>query len=189
MKKISFALFVLLMLAGCSQQQAPQTSATSSAPNQMMETMTGPVTFEEISVTPVDVLDLFTKEQPDAFIYAIKLETSRRHGHVYELDGIDEKAKREHEWTVHPGTAEILSQSSSRSDDREKALTKEQLARIPELVQSALADVGESATLEEWQASYELRRPILEMEINRKGGGDVEKYFNLDTGELIKKDW
>lgn len=189
MKKIPGLFLLLFILSACTQTPTisqSSNSATNAGTESSVSAKSGKIAFTEITVKPVELYDLLAEELPSAALTKIALETSVRYGFIYEAEALDQTNRREYEWRIHPATKEIIRQEESRSLDRETALTREQVEKITEIVDSVLAGAGTNARLDGWSAEVEAGRPILEVELAGISGS--EKYFNLDTGALIRID-
>ena len=128
-----------------------------------------------------DALKVFTDKYPDTKL--AKLGLDRKNGEFYyEIEGFDEN--KEHEMEIK------ASDGSIAEDKVEKALDVAHLGRVEDLIAKALKDAGSDYKLHSFSIEYEEDTAYteLEIEVENAKGRDMDYKYNLDTGELIKKD-
>lgn len=142
---------------------------------------------ENVIMNPVEAFDIFLDKYPDAKVTEIKLEENK--GQLrYKIEGF--KDNTEYELKINSVGGEILKESVDKdNDDRNDGeITRIQIEKVTDLVNEALADAGNNASLDEWQVEMNDGIAELEIELDLSGVGEVEYKYNVDTGELIEKD-
>lgn len=141
---------------------------------------------ENETMDPVEAFDIFLDKYPNAKVTQIELEKDMD-SFQYKVEGFEENT--EYELKIDPTDGAIIKESIDTDDDHDDGeITREQTEKITGLVDQALADVEEDATLKEWQLDVDDGIVKLEIELNKPGLEDIEYKFNVDTGELIEKD-
>ena len=83
----------------------------------------------------------------------------------------------------------IIKESTDTDDDQdEMEITREQVAKVMDLVDLSLSEAGEDAKLKEWTIDGDDGMVKLEVEMDTDGLADMEYTYNIETGELIEKD-
>ena len=135
-----------------------------------------------------DALKVFTDKYPDTKL--AKLGLDRKNGEFYyEIEGFDEN--KEHEMEIKASDGSIAEDKVEKEDTSgKKALDVARLGRVEDLIAEALKDAGSDYKLHSFSIEYEEDSAYteLEIEVENAKGRDMDYKYNLDTGELIKKD-
>ncbi|MGO1469663.1 MAG: PepSY domain-containing protein [Tissierella sp.] len=143
------------------------------------------IRYEEIKLTPSEAFQVFVEKYPNTTVKEVELDT-KSNSYVYKVEGYD-KEKR-YKLYINPVDGSILELKEKLRKGSHIELTKINTEKIQDLVDSALKDAGEGSVIDEWSLEIEDGMLELKVEIDLKDGEDVEYKYNLETGELIKKD-
>lgn len=137
-------------------------------------------------INPVEVYDIYKSKYPETKVKEIELE-SEYGFYIYEIEGYDDKHK--YELKIHPLSGEILKEKTKRNKGIQGEITRNHIEKVASLVKSTLKDGGNEASLYEWEVEYEKGIPELEVEMILAGQTILEYEYNLETGNLIEKEW
>ena len=85
--------------------------------------------------------------------------------------------------------ATILKENTDKDDDLdEMEITREQVEKVMDLVDKALSEAEDGATLKEWTIDADDGLVKLEVELDVDGFDDQERTYNIETGELLEID-
>lgn len=142
--------------------------------------------FANFRITPEGAFDIFMEKHPDATVDKMQVEKSMGN-FLYKVEGYDEM--REYETEIHPLTGEITKDDNEADNDMDgMELTRPLIEKVTAIVDKAIADAGEGALLHEWTLEMDDGIAELEVEIDKKGLGQVEYTYNAETGKLIDMD-
>lgn len=137
-------------------------------------------------VDPVEVYNIYKSKYPESKVKEIELE-SEYGFYVYEVEGYDRENK--YELKIHPLSGEILKEKTKRNKGLQGEITKNHIEKVASLVESTLEDVNSEAYLHGWEVEYEKGIPELEVELVLEDRTKLEYQYNLDTGNLLEKEW
>ena len=198
MKKIILLAGLTLALAGCQPSTgnvnqntpAPEPSKNEvQAENHEADVQTeNRETPDAKMISLEDALKVFTDKYPDAKFEELSLD--RENGEFYyEIEGFDESKEYEMEIKASDGS---IAKDKVETDDTsgKKALDVAHLGRVEDLIAESLKDAGSDYKLHSFSIEYEEGPAYTELEIELENakGQDLDYKYNLDTGELIKKD-
>lgn len=209
-KKYMFILVIVFtfVLSACSSNDMNKNDGNQSTDNQespgsqenrenqgnqdtpgSQENQTGngneATTNTDLKVTPTDAYDQYIKEFPDTKVKKVHLDQNNG-SYVYEVKGFDDT--KEYKMKINPMNGEVIESKSELDADVNKEIPKEPLNNVLTIVDEALQDAGQDATLDEWEVDYDNGDLVLEVEIDLANGEDVDYKYNLETEEWIKKD-
>lgn len=209
-KKYMFILVIVFtfVLSACSSNDMNKNDGNQSTDNQespgsqenrenqgnqdtpgSQENQTGngneATTNTDLKVTPTDAYDQYIKEFPDTKVKKVHLDQNNG-SYVYEVKGFDDI--KEYKMKINPMNGEVIESKSELDADVNKEIPKEPLNNVLTIVDEALQDAGQDATLDEWEVDYDNGDLVLEVEIDLANGEDVDYKYNLETEEWIKKD-
>ncbi|MCK9216976.1 MAG: PepSY domain-containing protein [Firmicutes bacterium] len=143
------------------------------------------VAYQKISITATEAFDIYMERYPNTQVKEIELD-SRNNVFVYKVEGFDES--KVYKVYIDADTGNILNTEEKLSRDRHRGFSKDNLNKVEELVNMAIAAEGIGARLDDWEIEIENGVLVLEIEIDKIVGRDVKYKYNLETGELILKD-
>lgn len=196
-KKTLLSLVALssLALAACDTTDDMNDNDTNTTPpveepaDDTADDTTGDTTDEKtdnVTFLPEEVYDVFLDKYPNAVVTKIQLD-KKTNGYEYEVQGFE--GDTEYELKIDPNDGSILKDKSEKDNDiDEKEITRDQVLKVLDLVDAALAEAGAEATLKEWTIDEDDGIVKLEVEMDIDGLDDPEYSYNVETGELIDKD-
>lgn len=144
------------------------------------------VVYEDIKLTPGEVFNIYVKKYPDVKVNKLALDFDRG-SYVYEVEGYDDSNK--YELKIGPVDGKILKEEQKQRDDNDTGeITIENVDKIPELIDKALKDAGNSYKVDEWELKFQNGQSIFEIEVVDVNDHDIEYKYNINTMELIEKD-
>ena len=189
-KKVLISILSIFLLVGCTQSDKPETSKPNDVPVVRPNETPKPgqnigIDYsEKIKFSVIDIYDNYIEEFDGVSLYNIEL-TLKELGYVYELEGSD--TNDEHEATYDAITGEKIKYKKDTKDSTKVALTKDDLFKIENLFNDAHADAGDAYRLDEWTLEVKDGTKIFEIELKDVSRHEIEYKYNLDTGELLKK--
>lgn len=163
-----------------------ESQAESQAESQMESQAAGQVDDDMISLA--DAVKVFTDKYPGASIEEIGFERETKIAQ-YKIDGFDET--HEYELTLSAKDGSIVKEEAEKDRTSEnKAIDLSLLSKVDELIENALQDAGQEYSLDSYSVDFEESGSYnqLDIEVKTKDGKDIEYEYNLETGELVKKD-
>nr|WP_300004973.1 PepSY domain-containing protein [Tissierella sp.] len=142
------------------------------------------VRYEDIKLTPANAFEIFMEKYPNAKIKKVELDT-KSSSYVYKVKGYDEE--KEYKLYINPVDGNIVKLKEKIQKQGPKDLTKNGLEKIQALVDKSLQDAGDGSRVDEWELEVDKGILILEVEVELKGGKEIEYKYNLESGELIRK--
>lgn len=107
--------------------------------------------------------------------------------YVYKMEGFD--GTSEHEFEINSLDGSLIKKEMDMDQDFEGEITREHVEKIESFVDKAKADAGVGATVYEWTLSYDDGRVLMEIEMKEIGKMDLEYIYDVDTGNLLEKDY
>ena len=188
MKKLILIMALALGFAGC--QKPANTPAPAKADTQTeskADVKTDTNADAEIIIL-ADAVKVFTNKYPNASIEDISFEKEMS-GAQYEIEGFDET--HEYDLKIYAIDGSIIKEEAEkdRTSDN-KTIDLSLLSKVDELIEAALKDAGTDYYLDSYSLDFEESGSFnqLEIEVKTKAGKDIEYEYNLESGELIKKD-
>lgn len=144
------------------------------------------VAYEDIKLTPREVFNIYVKKYPNVKVNKLALDFDRG-SYVYEVEGYDDSNK--YELKIEPLDGKVLTEEQKQRDDNDTGeITIENVDKIPELIDKALKDAGNSYKVDEWELKYENGQSIFKIEVYDVNDRDIEYKYNISTMQLIEKD-
>ena len=142
--------------------------------------------YEDLVVLPEEAFDIFIEKYPSVKVDKIKLD--RDMGiYYYKIEGFLDNS--EYEVKIDPIDGSIIKEKIENDDDMDEVeISRDNIAKIKALVDKALHETSEDAVLDEWTVEMDDGILELKLEIERKGLDEIERTYNLETGELIELD-
>lgn len=190
-KIVLISILSVFLLVGCAQNEKPETSKPNDVPVEKPNETQKPDEnvdadySDEIKFSAIDIYDKYLEEFDGVSLYNIELSLQQL-GYVYELEGSD--ANDEHEVTYDAISGEKIKYEKDTKDSTKVALTKEDLLKIENLFNDAHADAGDTYRLDEWTLKVKDGIKLFEIELKDASRHEIEYKYNLDSGELLKKD-
>lgn len=142
--------------------------------------------YTNIKIKPEEAFDIFMEKYPTTKITKVKLDKEMGK-FVYNLEGFERN--KEYEVKIDSVNGNIIKEYMETDDDMdEMEITRVNVEKIIDLVEKAMAEAGVDAKLEEWTLDTDDGRVKLEVEMDKKGFGDLEYTYDVETGELIEID-
>ncbi len=107
----------------------------------------------------------------------------------YKIEGFDETHEYDIKISAKDGSM-IKEEAEKDRTSENKAIDLSLLTKVNELIENALQDAGQEYSLDSYSVDFEECGSYnqLDIEVKTKAGKDVEYEYNLETGELVKKD-
>ena len=102
------------------------------------------VKYEDIKLTPTDVLNMYQEKYPNTTVKEVELEAKSK-SYVYKVSGYD--AEKEYKIHINPRTGDITKVTEKVSKGLYTHISGEHTDKIQELVDKTLRDVGENSEL------------------------------------------
>ncbi|MDU5201184.1 PepSY domain-containing protein [Finegoldia magna] len=135
-----------------------------------------------------DALKVFTNKYPEANIEDISFDKDRQTS-KYEIEAFDESNEYNIEISAKDGSI-IKDNSEKDHTANKKAIDNGLVSKVDGLIVDTLKDAGSDYYLDSYSIEYDETKAYtqLEIEVKNSSGKDIEYKYNLETGELIKKD-
>lgn len=140
-------------------------------------------------VTPGQAFQTFMDKYPDVTVNKIELDSDDGSAYMYKLEGFD--SQKEYEVKIDPNSGDIVKEETDNDDDdnrKKEELTMEDIDRIKGYIEETLRDVDPEYRIHEWQLEKENGQPIFEIEVVNESGHDIDYKYNVESGEMLKKD-
>lgn len=183
---ISVILIMIFILTACTTKPTNDNSnlRKSTSIDRPLDSDV-PIPIWDIKLSPEEAYDAFKKIYPKAKVKEIELD-KKDNFYVYEVEGYDGNIK--HEVKIDPYKGDVL-KVETEIDSKEKGeILREDLAKIPELIEKALKDAGEDFQPEEWSLEIKRGRIVFEVDVIDDNYREIEYKYDLKTGKLIEKD-
>jgi uncharacterized membrane protein YkoI len=183
---VSIILIIIFILTACITKPAnkdlnPEKSSSIDRPLEGDD----PILIWDIKLSPEEAYDIFKKIYPKAEIKEMELDR-KDNFYVYEIEGCDGNIK--HEMKIDPYNGNVLKVETEFEGKEKGEILREDLAKIPELIEKALDDAGEDFQPEEWSVEIKRGKVVFEVDVIDSNYREIEYKYNLKTGDLIEKD-
>lgn len=192
MKKIIVMLVLALGLVGCQKpadtpNPAEPSKQTESQVESQAEGQTESQTDDDM-ISLADAVKVFIDKSPGASIEEISFERETK-STQYEIEGFDETHEYDIKISAKDGSV-IKEEAEKDRTSKNKAIDLSLLSKVDELIDNALQDAGQEYSLDSYSVDFEESGSYnqLDIEVKTEAGKDIEYEYNLETGELIKKD-
>ena len=107
------------------------------------------VAYEDIKLTPGEALNIYVKKYPNVKANKLELDLDRG-SYVYEVEGYDDS--NNYELKIDPLDGKVLKEEQKQRDDNDTGeITIENVNKIPQLIDKALKDAGNSYKVDKWE--------------------------------------
>lgn len=191
MKKFILVLVFAFAFVGC--QKANTTTPTDT--NTKNETQVTDTTDEKSTdqaatenISLEDALKVFTDKYPKANIEDISFDVDNNVA-KYEIEAFDDSNEYDMEIAAKDGSI-IKDKSEKDNTTDKKAIDTSLISKVNDFVAETIKDAGSDYYLDSYSMDYEESGAYtqLEVEVKNSNGKDIEYKYNMETGELIKKD-
>lgn len=142
--------------------------------------------YTNLTVKPEEAFDVYQDKYPNAKITQVQLDQDMGN-FVYKVDGFE--GTTEYELKIDPMDGTILKEDTDKDDDLdEMEITREQVEKVMDLVDKALSEAEDGASLKEWTIDADDGLVKLEVELDLDGFDDQEHTYDIETGELLEID-
>lgn len=192
MKKFILVLVFAFALVGCQKAETTQTPAETNTTKdgQVLDTTDEKSTEQKVAdnISLDDALKVFTNKYPETNIEDISFDKDKQTS-KYEIEAFDESNEYDIEISAKDGSI-IKDNSEKDHTANKKAIDNGLVSKVDGLIVDILKDAGSDYYLDSYSIEYDETKAYtqLEIEVKNSSGKDIEYKYNLETGELIKKD-
>ena len=191
MKKFILVLVFAFAFAGCQKANTPAPTETDTKNETQVtdttnEKATDQAAAENISLE--DALKVFTDKYPKANIEDISFDVDNNIA-KYEIEAFDDSNEYDMEIAAKDGSI-IKDNFEKDNTANKKAIDTSLISKVDDFVAETIKDAGSDYYLDSYSMDYEESGAYtqLEVEVVNSNGKDIEYKYNMETGELIKKD-
>lgn len=186
MKKFILVLVFALGFAGCQKPAETDTKNETQVTDTTDEKATDQAAAENISLE--DALKVFTDKYPEASIEEVSFDVDNNVA-KYEIEAFDDSNEYDMEIAAKDGSI-IKDKSEKDNTTDKKAIDTSLISKVDDFVAETIKDAGSDYYLDSYSIDYEESGAYtkLEIEVENSNGKDIEYKYNMETGELIKKD-
>ena len=191
MKKFILVLVFALGFAGCQKANTPAPAETDTKNETQVtdttdEKATDQTAAENISLE--DALKVFTDKYPEANIEDISFDVDNNVA-KYEIEAFDDSNEYDMEIAAKDGSI-IKDNFEKDNTANKKAIDTSLISKVDDFVAETIKDAGSDYYLDSYSIEYEETGAYtqLEVDVKNSNGKDIEYKYNMETGELIKKD-
>lgn len=188
MKKLILIMALALGFAGCQKPADTPSPAKADTQTESKADVKTDTKADAEVISLADAVKVFTDKYSDASIEEISFEKEMS-GDEYEIEGFDET--HEYELKISAIDGSIIKEEAEKDrTTNNQAIDLSLLSKVDELIESALNNAGPDYYLDSYSIDFEETGSYnqLEIEVKTQAGKDIEYEYNLETGELIKKD-
>ena len=192
MKKFLLVLVFALGFAGCQKAPTTQTPAETDTKNETeVNDTTDERATDQKDVTIIsleDAIKVFTDKYPEANIEDISFDVDNKVA-KYEIEAFDDSNEYDMEISAKDGSI-IKDNFEKDNTANKKAIDTSLISKVDDFVAETIKDAGSDYYLDSYSIDYEESGAYtqLEVEVVNSNGKDIEYKYNMETGELIKKD-
>lgn len=191
MKKFILVLVFAFAFVGC--QKANTTTPTDTDTKnetQVTDTIDEKATDQKdvTSISLEDAIKVFTDKYPEANIEDISFDVDNNVA-KYEIEAFDDSNEYDMEIAAKDGSI-IKDNFEKDNTANKKAIDTSLISKVDDFVAETIKDAGSDYYLDSYSMDYEETGAYtqLEVEVKNSNGKDIEYKYNMETGELIKKD-
>ena len=186
MKKFILVLVFAFAFVGCQKPADTDTKNETQVTDTTDEKATDQAAAENISLE--DALKVFTDKYPEASIEEVSFYVDNKVA-KYEIEAFDDSNEYEMEISAKDGSI-IKDKSEKDNTANKKAIDTSLISKVDDFVAETIKDAGPDYYLDSYSIDYEESGAYtkLEIEVENSNGKDIEYKYNMETGELIKKD-
>lgn len=191
MKKFILVLVFALGFAGCQKANTPAPTDTNTKNETQVSDTTDKTTTDQAAAENIsleDALKVFTDKYPEASIEEVSFDVDNKVA-KYEIEAFDDSNEYEMEISAKDGSI-IKDKSEKDNTANKKAIDTSLISKVDDFVAETIKDAGPDYYLDSYSIDYEETGAYtqLEVEVVNSNGKDIEYKYNMETGELIKKD-
>lgn len=193
--KISFIILIIVLslaLTACSIDNTQKNPAPEN-PNIVNQPTDKDITDdnlvqegEEEIIMPMAAINIYVEKYPNNKIKEIGLDNNLG-VYTYKIEGY--KNGIEYEMKIDAVNGDILYEENKKEDDLDKYgdISKSDVENIGQYVNKVLENAGHGTILDEWTLKAKNGRKLLEIEVDLSNGTDIERTYDIETGELVEK--
>ena len=191
MKKFILVLVFAFAFVGCQKANTTTPTDTNTKNETQVSDTTDKTTTDQASAENIsleDALKVFTDKYPEASIEEVSFDVDNKVA-KYEIEAFDESNEYEMEISAKDGSI-IKYKSEKDNTANKKAIDTSLISKVDDFVAETIKDAGPDYYLDSYSIDYEESGAYtqLEVEVKNSNGKDIEYKYNMETGELIKKD-
>lgn len=189
-KKWIMTLYLVLALAltACSNDEKAKEPDISTPSEQSSKSLESPYDnqkkYKDIKITASEAYNIFLNAKADSKVEKIALEYDNN-AYYYKVEGYDNT--NEYELKIDAITGQIIKEEQELNDKRNTEIRLSDLEKIDKLIDKSIEDYKDEFISVEWELSVKNNKLILEVDIEGNNG-DIEYTYDLETGNLLKKD-
>ena len=169
---------VVFILNGCQSKSSGAQDKTDVIVTDK-ETETG-------LIKPETIYEQFVSENDQTKVKKFKFSLDHK-TYLYKVEGFQEALEIE---TVYDAkTGAVITTETERDHDRDEEITLADIQTATNLLNDAIAEVSQDVEVKSWTVEYDDLRKIFEVEFIDQKNHDFEYKYDLDTKELIEKDY
>lgn len=191
MKKFILVLVFAFAFVGCQKANTTTPTDTDTKNETQVTDTTDEKATDQKDVTSIsleDALKVFTDKYPEANIEDISFDVDNNIA-KYEIEAFDESNEYEIEISAKDGSI-MKDKSENDNTANKKAIDTSLISKVDDFVAEIIKDAGSDYYLDSYSIDYDETGAYtqLEVEVKNSNGKDIEYKYNMETGELIKKD-
>lgn len=191
MKKFILVLVFAFAFVGCQKANTTTPTDTNTKNETQVSDTTDKTTTDQAAAENIsleDALKVFTDKYPEASIEEVSFDVDNKVA-KYEIEAFDESNEYEMEISAKDGSI-INDKSEKDNTANKKAIDTSLISKVDDFVAETIKDAGSDYYLDSYSIDYEESGAYtqLEVEVKNSNGKDIEHKYNMETGELIKKD-
>lgn len=172
--KLMFLLLVAMTLTAC--QSKPQLSEQPVQENQNIQFIDSETIYRQ-----------FIEENTEAKVKKIKFALDDKQ-YIYEVEGFFEQTEIEARYDAITGN--LIKKETDQENDSQKEISLTDLQAAKTLLEAAFKDVNnDKIQVKSWSVSYDDHRKEFEVTFIDENNHDIEYEYDLESKELIKKDF
>lgn len=191
MKKFILVLVFAFAFVGCQKANTTTPTDTNAKNETQVTDTTDEKATDQKDVTSIsleDAIKVFTDKYPEANIEDISFDVDNNVA-KYEIEAFDDSNEYDMEIAAKDGSI-IKDKSEKDNTANKKAIDTSLISKVDDFVAETIKDAGSDYYLDSYSIDYEESGAYtkLEVEVKNSNGKDIEYKYNMETGELIKKD-
>lgn len=191
MKKFILVLVFAFAFVGCQKANTTTPTDTNAKNETQVTDTTDEKATDQKDVTSIsleDAIKVFTDKYPEANIEDISFDVDNKVA-KYEIEAFDDSNEYDMEIAAKDGSI-IKDNFEKDNTANKKAIDTSLISKVDDFVAETIKDAGSDYYLDSYSMDYEESGAYtqLEVEVKNSNGKDIEYKYNMETGELIKKD-
>lgn len=191
MKKFILVLVFAFAFVGCQKANTTTPTDTNTKNETQVSDKTDKTTTDQAAAENIsleDAIKVFTDKYPEANIEDISFDVDNNVA-KYEIEAFDDSNEYDMEISAKDGSI-IKDNFEKDNTANKKAIDTSLISKVDDFVAETIKDAGSDYYLDSYSIDYEESGAYtqLEVEVKNSNGKDIEYKYNMETGELIKKD-